>query len=104
VDQNTILPFLLKTSWSDGFVVISNNPGHVNRGVLFSLYPDYGNMGKSIGKLAMQVAANGSHVSNSMAPLQDVLIAVNLRTAEHLGLVYSSKEQESFDLVFPESR
>ncbi|HEX5054872.1 MAG TPA: ABC transporter substrate binding protein [Gammaproteobacteria bacterium] len=104
VDQNTILPFLLKTSWSDHFAVISNNPGHVKRGVLFSLYPDYGNMGKSIGKLALQVAANGNHVNKPMAPLQDVLTAVNLRTAEHLDLVYSQKEQEAFDLVFPESR
>jgi putative ABC transport system substrate-binding protein len=104
VDQNTILPFLLKTSWSDSFVVISNNPSHVKRGVLFSLYPDYGNMGKSIGKLALQVAANGSHANKNMAPLQDVLTAVNLRTAEHLNLVYSQKEQEAFDLVFPESR
>jgi putative ABC transport system substrate-binding protein len=85
-------------------VVISNNPSHVNRGVLFSLYPDYGNMGKSIGKLAMQVSASGNHANKAMTPLRDVLIAVNLRTAEHLDLVYSTKQQETFDLVFPESR
>lgn len=104
VDQNTILPFLLRTSWSDGFAVISNNPSHVKRGVLFSLYPDYNKMGKSLGRLAQQVAVNGDHGNKSMSPLKDVLIAVNLRTAEHLNLVFSQKQKDAFDLVFPESR
>lgn len=104
VDQNTILPFLLKTSWSDGFAVISNNPSHVKRGVLFSLYPDYKGMGKSLGRLAVQVTASGDTGNKNMFPLRDVSIAVNLRTAEHLDLVYSQKEQDTFDLIFPESR
>lgn len=104
VDQNTILPFLLRTSWSDGFAVISNNPSHVKRGVLFSLYPDYNKMGKSLGRLALQVAANGSHGNNGMSPLRDVLIAVNLRTSGHLNLDFSQNEKDAFDLVFPESR
>ncbi|HEY3486731.1 MAG TPA: ABC transporter substrate binding protein, partial [Gammaproteobacteria bacterium] len=103
VDQNTILPLLLKTSWSDGFIVISNNPGHVKRGVLFALYPDYIRMGESLGKLASQVAANGQN-NKSLSPLKDVLIAVNLRTAEHLNLAFSQKEVDAFNLVFPESR
>lgn len=104
VDQNTILPFLLRTSWSDGFAVISNNPSHVKRGVLFSLYPDYNKMGQSLGRLAQQVAVNGDHSNKSMSPLRDVLIAVNLRTAEHLNLVFPQKQKDTFDLVFPESR
>lgn len=104
VDQNTILPFLLRTSWSDGFAVISNNPSHVKRGVLFSLYPDYNKMGKSLGRLAQQVAVNGKYANKSMSPLADVLIAVNLRTAEHLNLVFSQKQKDAFNLVFPESR
>jgi putative tryptophan/tyrosine transport system substrate-binding protein len=104
VDTNTILPFLLRTSWSDGFAVISNNPSHVKRGVLFSLYPDYNRMGNSLGRFALQVAVNGDYDNKPMSPLKDVLIAVNLRTAEHLNLVFSQKEKDAFDLIFPESR
>lgn len=103
VDQNTILPLLLKASWDKGFPVISNNPSHVKRGVLFALYPDYVRMGVSLGKLAAQTAANGD-VHQPVESLKDVLIAVNLRTAEHLNLVFSPKEKDAFDLIFPESR
>jgi putative ABC transport system substrate-binding protein len=103
VDQNTILPLLLKASWDEGFVVISNNPSHVKRGVLFALYPDYVRMGLSLGKLAAQAAAGGNG-QGPISTLVDLSIAVNVRTAEHLNLIFSQKEKESFDLIFPESR
>jgi putative tryptophan/tyrosine transport system substrate-binding protein len=103
VDQNTILPLLLKASWDDGFPVVSNNPSHVKRGVLFALYPDYVQMGVSLGKLAAQTAAGGN-TKEPISSLKDLLIAVNLRTAEHLNLIYPQKEKDAFDLVFPESR
>jgi putative tryptophan/tyrosine transport system substrate-binding protein len=103
VDQQTILPLLLKTSWDEGFAVISNNPSHVKRGVLFALYPDYVRMGVSLGKLAAQAAVGGNG-QGPISTLVDVSIAVNLRTAEHLNLVFSQKEKDAFDLVFPESR
>ncbi len=102
VDQQTILPLLLKTSWDDGFAVISNNPSHVKRGVLFALYPDYVRMGVSLGGMVAEVA--GGAAKQPVSTLKDVSIAVNLRTAEHLDLVYSQKEKDGFDLVFPESR
>ncbi|WP_255210805.1 hypothetical protein [Methylogaea oryzae] len=34
-------------------------------------------------------------------PLKDLLFAVNLRTAEHLGLRFDSQDRRQFDLVFP---
>jgi putative tryptophan/tyrosine transport system substrate-binding protein len=103
VDQNTILPLLLQASWDEGFVVISNNPSHVKRGVLFALYPDYVRMGVSLGKLAAQASAGGNG-HGPISTLVDLSIAVNVRTAEHLNLIYSQKEKEDFDLLFPESR
>jgi putative ABC transport system substrate-binding protein len=102
VDQNTILPLLLKASWDEGFAVLSTNPGHVKRGVLFALYPDYVRMGVSLGKLAAQAAGSNGH--GSISTLVDLSIAVNVRTAEHLNLIFSQKEKEAFDLIFPESR
>jgi putative ABC transport system substrate-binding protein len=102
IDQQTILPLLLQRSWDNGFTVISNNPSHVKRGVLFALYPDYAGMGASLGRMAAEVA--GSSEQLPVSTLKDVLIAVNLRTAEHLNLAFSQKEKEAFDLIFPESR
>jgi putative ABC transport system substrate-binding protein len=34
-------------------------------------------------------------------PLTDLHLAVNLRTAAHLGLRFSPRQQEKFHLVFP---
>ena len=34
-------------------------------------------------------------------PLRDLLISVNVRTAEHLGLEITSRQKRAFDLVFP---
>ena len=38
----------------------------------------------------------------NFAALKSTLLAVNLRTAAHLGLKYSSEQQQSFELTFPE--
>ena len=35
-------------------------------------------------------------------PLREVHTAVNLRTANHIGLNISYQQQRSFDFVFPE--
>ena len=35
-------------------------------------------------------------------PLREVLLAVNLRTASHLGLRFSIRQQQEFNLTFPE--
>jgi putative ABC transport system substrate-binding protein len=34
-------------------------------------------------------------------PLSDLRVAVNLRTAAHLGLRFTPRQQREFDLVFP---
>ena len=104
VDQKTVLPILLKESWRANFVVFSSNPAHVNRGVLFALYPDYRAMGERLGKLAVEASQAAGNKKTPIQPLQDVLIAVNLRTADHLKLNLTKKQRKSFDLTFPASR
>ncbi len=102
LDERAILPFVLKQAWDREFVVLSSNPVHVKRGALFALFPDNYKMGRSLAKLALDVSAgNRNSAGNGFQTLKDLRIAVNMRTAEHLGLKYSSRKKRQFDLVFP---
>jgi putative ABC transport system substrate-binding protein len=65
------------------------------------MYPDNAKMGQSLAKLALKTAKAGSKKTNTMLPLRDLLIAFNVRTAEHLGLDVDRKQRDEFDLVFP---
>ena len=44
--------------------------------------------------------ASGEIETSGMVPLREVLMAVNLRTAKHLGL--NAGRPQSFDMAFPE--
>lgn len=101
VEAGSVLPQVLQESWSRSLAVFSSSFGHVRRGVLFALYPDNVELGKSLAGLALGILASGNQGGHGMMPLRDVRIAVNLRTAQHLGLDLS-RQQRGFDLVFPE--
>ncbi len=101
VEERSVLPLVLQESWNRSLAVFSSSFGHVKRGVLFALYPDNVELGKSLAGLALGILASGNHGGHGMMPLRDVRIAVNLRTAQHLGLDLS-RQQHGFDLVFPE--
>lgn len=100
VEESSILPLVLQASWNQGFAVFSSNSAHVRRGVLFSLYPDNVALGKSLAGLAQGFLISGGYERRGMMPLRDVLSAVNLRTAKHLGL--SPSRQQGFDTTIPE--
>lgn len=101
VDDNIILPLILEESWKRNLVVFSSNPAHVKRGVLFSMYPDNVGMGRSLAAIALNKQADSGNNFSPIRPLRDLLIAVNLRTADHLGLKFSSQQRREFDLVLP---
>ncbi|MGZ8219113.1 ABC transporter substrate-binding protein [Methylomagnum sp.] len=101
LDENVLLPAILKDAWEKNLVVFSSAPEHVKKGALFSLYPDNHGMGRSLASLTLGQLQDGQAKRSSMQPLRDLLIAVNLRTAEHLGLHLPSHEKRKFDLVFP---
>lgn len=100
VEESSILPLVLQAAWNQGIAVFSSNAGHVRRGVLFSLYPDNVALGKSLAGLAQGILISGGYKSRGMMPLRDVLSAVNLRTAKHLGL--NPGRRQGFDTIFPE--
>ncbi len=94
----TVLPMVLEAAWRKRLVVFSNNAAHARKGALFALFPDEVGMGQRLGELFLQVK---QHANHEVIPLNDLKVAVNVRTASHLGKLYSSGEQRSFALVFP---
>lgn len=101
VDDKVILPMLLNAAWEQNFVLFSSNADHAKRGALFSVYPDNFAMGAELAKIAEQRLAR-TPADVGMQPLADLLIAVNLRTAEHLRINLGLNQIRSFDLTFPQ--
>ena len=100
VEESSILPLVLQESWSQDIAVFSSNSTHVRRGILFSLYPDNVALGKNLAGLAQDILSSGDYGKNGMMPLRDVQSAVNVRTAQHMGI--SPARQQGFDLTVPE--
>ncbi|MEH6358115.1 MAG: ABC transporter substrate binding protein [Pseudomonadales bacterium] len=98
LDERSLLPTILSKAWNKNHVVFSSNPSHVKRGALFSLFPDNIGMGISLSDKAQQVVKGKNR---DIDPLEDLLIAVNIRTAEHLALKISRAQARKFNLVFP---
>lgn len=97
-DIRNILPVILQSSWDRRIVVFCSNPAHVKRGALFALYPDNKKMGNRLATLAMEAVKSGG---SRIFPAQDVFIAVNVRTADHLGLSKITRRPHDFDVVYP---
>ncbi|WP_440903503.1 ABC transporter substrate binding protein [Catenovulum sp. SX2] len=95
--EKVVLPLVLKASWDKRFIVLSSIPTHAKRGALFSFYPDHFQLGKQLAEM-LQTPTGKPQV----LPMKHILLAVNLRTAKHLGISYTSQEKEQFNIVLPE--
>jgi len=100
VEETTVLPLLLEEAWNHELVLFSSNVAHVKRGALFSLYPDPREFGRHLGSWAVSPA---QAPQGGLVPLTEVLSAVNVRTAAHLGVRFTDAQMRSFNLVFPEN-
>lgn len=100
VEDSLVLPLVLQESWNLKLAVFSSSFGHVRRGVLFSLYPDNAGLGRHLAASALEFLASGEYEERGMILLRDVLMAINLRTANHLGL--KLVRRQDYDMVFPE--
>jgi len=96
--MKTVLPLILRESWSRNIVVFSNNPLLAKQGVLFAMYPDNEAMGLQIAQLASQArtATTGRVVYASQ-----LHTALNRRTAAHLGIDVSETMLQQFDRIYP---
>ena len=100
VEDGSVLPLVLHESWNRRLAIFSSSLGHVRRGVLFSLYPDNAALGRHLAESAQEFLATGDYGEHGIILLHEVLLAINLRTATHLGL--EANFQQGFDMVFPE--
>jgi len=99
VEDSSVLPLVLHESWNRKLAVFSSSLGHVRRGVLFTLYPDNAGLGRHLADTAQEFLASGGYGEQGMILLRDVLLAINLRTAQHIGL--NTSRRQDFDMVFP---
>ena len=100
MDNRTLLSFVLEQSWARNVVVFSSSPAHVNKGVLFAMYPDNMKLGQSLGAVALEELSGGTKL-RGMIPVEDLKAAFNRRTAEHLGVRFTSEDLRDYDAVFP---
>jgi len=106
-NEQIILPTLLEKAWKKKIVVFSSKPTHAKRGALFSALPDNMGLGKQLIKL-MSVLNSNNVIKNSknnnlvvVKPLNAIKLAVNLRTAAHLGYNYQPYLLSRFSQTFP---
>jgi len=98
VNEATVLPLVLQEAWTRNLVVFSSNQAHVLRGALFSLYADDRAVGRHLADLVQQPDGTKSGI---VLPLKDALLAINARTAAHLGIDVV-RGQMGAKRVFPE--
>ncbi len=98
VEENTILPLILKEAWNTSLPFFSSSLGHVKMGALFGCSPNNTELGRNLGISAMSMMA-GENRKKGVSLLREVFIGVNLRTASHLGL---EVDRRSFDISYPE--
>ncbi len=99
VNDDVILPMLLEASWSRNIVMFSSNLSHVQKGILFAVYPDNHAMGRRLGEMIS--AYRRTAVAPGAAPAADLQVAMNTRTAAHLGLRLTARQQRKIVATFP---
>ena len=100
IDNRAVLSYILEHSWKKGTAVFSSSLAHVNKGVLFAMYPDNLKLGQTIGKAALE-ELKGNSLPKGVVPVEDLQTAFNKRTAEHLGIQFTNTDLRGYDAVFP---
>jgi len=98
-NEKIIVPTILEKAWDKKIVVFSSKPTHAKRGALFSALPDNEALGQQLATLMK--SASGKDTTSIVKPLSTIKLAVNLRTAAHLGYNYQPSDVSDFALTFP---
>lgn len=99
LDDQVVLPFVLQQAWDRSLIVFSSTLAHVRRGALFALYPDNIDMGRQLATTALALG-NTPGQARAVQPLREVRLALNTRTAGHLGITLETSLTD-VALLFP---
>ena len=99
VNDDVILPMLLEASWNRDIVTFSSNLSHVQKGILLAIYPDNHALGQRLGE--MIAVYRRTATAPGVKPAADLLVAMNQRSAAHLGLRLTAAQQRKIVLTFP---
>lgn len=97
-NEQVILPQVLELAWERNIVLFSSKPEHAKRGALFSTFPDHFELGRELVILVQQLQQGKA--AATVVPLQQVQLAVNLRTAAHLGMEYKQEVLRQIPITF----
>lgn len=97
--DETMLRLVLTQAWNRRLVVFSSAPDHAQRGALFSFYPDYRAIGERLAEM-LRAQLPPDPVQTPLRLTSDIRLAVNLRTARHLGFDYPRDVEATFAVVF----
>lgn len=98
LNTELIFPFVLEETWKRRIAAFSDTVAHTQRGLLFSLYPDYGGVGEELGGRIRDLA---SGPTAGLRFTRAARLALNTRTARHLGLVLRPNLIERAEQLFP---
>src|SRR5476649_1840696 len=101
VEEGTILPLVLREAWNSGVPLFSSNVLHVKKGALFAMVPNNVELGRTLANSALGLIA-GETRHHALLPLRELQTAINLRTANHMGLNLGYQQQRSFDFIYPQ--
>ncbi|ALZ75666.1 ABC transporter substrate binding protein [Rheinheimera sp. F8] len=97
-NEQVILPQVIELAWERNIVLFSSKPEHAKRGALFSTFPDHFELGRELVILVQQLQQGKA--AATVVPLQQVQLAVNLRTAAHLGMEYKQEVLRQIPITF----
>lgn len=107
VPQNSIqknkplLNKVLQDSWDSKIIIISNSLSDVKRGALISVYPDNKSIGKQLAQLLISSNTENKERLPLKIPNKNLFHAINIRTAEHLGIHLKRQEILKYDFIYP---
>ncbi len=97
-NEQVVLPQLLEFAWERNLVLFSSKPEHARRGALFSAFPDHRELGRELVRMVEQL--HQKKITAAVVPMRQVQLAVNLRTAAHLGMEYSPEVRRHIAITF----
>ncbi|MEE4379627.1 MAG: ABC transporter substrate binding protein [Candidatus Competibacteraceae bacterium] len=97
LNNELLFPFVLEETWKRRLPAFSETVAHTRRGLLFALYPDYVGIGEELGNLIKDAPETPTGITFTRA----AQLALNTRTARHLGLILDAEILSQAAVLFP---